>query len=355
MAISHQHFVERYKSTETKKIIDYLKKSERAIKNKILSYGDGWVATKKKQQQLLTDIKKIQQVYNDKIKRDLENDLKLFSTSESKTLNNQLKNAIPDEISSVYSGLSVSPEKIYAIIKPIPLMLENGTTLTIDEFIETFNTVNIQKIVQVINQGIILNETPKKITDRLNKTGLYNGRQKNASTLVRTLLNGVQSNTRMELYRENDDIIDGYQWVSTLDKKTSGICIERDGRVWIYDEKKREKYDNLLPNAVYPPAHYGCRSVTVPVLKSFRDLGYNVDDLQAGTRASMDGYVSESTNYSDWIAKQPYSVQVDVLGKTRADLLQSGVANVTDFFDDQGMITLHELGQAGIDIPKRYK
>lgn len=81
---------------------------------------------------------------------------------------------------------------------------------------------------------------------------------------------------------------------------------------------------------------HNCRSSTVPVLKSWRELGFDVDDAPEGTRASMDGQVAESTTYSDWLKRQPASVQDEALGKTKGALFRRGGLPLEKFTDRTG-------------------
>lgn len=81
---------------------------------------------------------------------------------------------------------------------------------------------------------------------------------------------------------------------------------------------------------------HNCRSSTVPVLKSWRELGFDVDDAPEATRASMDGQVAESTTYSDWLKRQPASVQDEALGKTKGALFRRGGLPLEKFTDRTG-------------------
>jgi len=82
--------------------------------------------------------------------------------------------------------------------------------------------------------------------------------------------------------------------------------------------------------------HFNCRSVSVPVLKSWRELGFDVDELSAGTRASMDGQVPAEQTYGQWLARQPADRQDEILGVERARLLRAGKLTVERFHDDKG-------------------
>ena len=50
-------------------------------------------------------------------------------------------------------------------------------------------------------------------------------------TLSRTAITETSSNVSNATYKLNEDVIDGYQYVATLDSRTSMICGRLDGKV----------------------------------------------------------------------------------------------------------------------------
>jgi hypothetical protein len=55
--------------------------------------------------------------------------------------------------------------------------------------------------------------------------------------------------------------------------------------------------------------HWGCRSTSVPVLKTWRELGIDADEVPQTTRASMDGQVPAKQTFEQWLKKQPAARQ----------------------------------------------
>jgi hypothetical protein len=110
------------------------------------------------------------------------------------------------------------------------------------------------------------------------------------------------------------------------------ICQGLDGKVFPLDSGPR------------PPAHINCRSATVPVLKSWREMGIDRDEVPAGTRASMNGQVAATETYGEWLRKQPAAVQEEALGKAKARLFRDGGLTVDRFAAPTGRAyTLDEL------------
>lgn len=92
-------------------------------------------------------------------------------------------------------------------------------------------------------------------------------------------------------------------------------CASRDGKVYPIDSGPR------------PPAHVGCRSVTVP---------------KVGDIPGVEPF--KRPTYAEWLAKQPASVQDDILGPTRGRLYRSGGLKVESFVDRKGStLSLEEL------------
>jgi hypothetical protein len=78
---------------------------------------------------------------------------------------------------------------------------------------------------------------------------------------------------------------------------------------------------------------HNCRSTTVPVLKSWKELGIPLKEARASTRASFSGQVPGKTTYGSWLKGQPVQVQDHVLGKGRAQLFRRGVVPMEKFID----------------------
>lgn len=160
--------------------------------------------------------------------------------------------------------------------------------------------------------------------------GIMNTAKNNANTLARTSLNKVTNEARIQSFEANADIVKAMKQISTLDSKTSQICIAYDGQVWETISKDPVP-PSTLPFNAGPPRHFNCRSTLVPVLKSWEELGIPADELSASTRASMDGQVPADTTFDDFLKSKPKSFQDDILGPTKAKLWR------------QGKITLQQL------------
>ena len=83
------------------------------------------------------------------------------------------------------------------------------------------------------------------------------------------------------------------------------------------------------------------------ILKTFRDLGVDLDEIPPSTRASMDGQVAEDLSFDDWLSKKPKAFQDKMLGPGRAQLYRDGKITLTDLVDLRGNpLTLEALEEA---------
>ena len=129
-------------------------------------------------------------------------------------------------------------------------------------------------------------------------------------TIVRTSVNQVQNQASQAVYAANSKVAPEYQYVATLDSRTSAVCRDLDGKTFAY---------NRGPT---PPQHFNCRSTTVPVV-DFDKLQKQYPTLEkppvgkAVTRPSATGRVPQDTTYGEWLLQQDKKLQVKTLGNEK--------------------------------------
>jgi len=207
------------------------------------------------------------------------------------------------------------------------------------QWLEELRANDLNRTMRTIQEGLISGEdTPSIVRNVIGtrglqyKDGIREVSRRGVEMLVRTAVNHAASMGRQTVWEENTHLISSVRWVSTLDGKTSEICRFRDGKVYPVDSGPR------------PPAHPSCRSTTVAVTRSWRELGFNIDEMPLGSRASMNGQVPGELTYYDWLKTQPKTFQVEVLGPRRYKLWRGGGVELTSFHNDAGnLLTLKEL------------
>lgn len=191
-----------------------------------------------------------------------------------------------------------------------------------------------------VSQGLAEAETNaaiiKRVRDALDVT------RRNAAALVQTSVQTVANASRLETFKANGDLVKGVRQLSTLDGKTSLICVGYSGGKWKLDGTPIAP--TTLPFNGGPPRHWNCRSVLVPILATFKELGLDVPEPPESTRASMDGQVAAGTTFSQFLDGKSRGFTDDLLGTGRAELWRDGKITLPQLLDQTGRpLTLDEL------------
>jgi len=215
-----------------------------------------------------------------------------------------------------------------------------------------------------VREGMLAGEGIDEIARRVRgtrankyKDGIMETTRRQAQTLVRTSVQTVANESRFRTLKENNNVVKGYQWLATLDSRTTILCMTLDGQSW--DLEGNPINGSTAGFQRPPPAHFNCRSTLIPVLKSWADLvdekkgGKRVADKlrkikkPASVRASMDGGVSDKLDYSEWLkrkdAKNPEFAR-GILGPGRYDLWKKGKLSFSDLIDQSwNPLTVEQL------------
>ena len=204
--------------------------------------------------------------------------------------------------------------------------LPNGET--VEKAFRGIATRQQEGLARTIRQGVFSGESTQQIASRMigrlefgqrgsvrqiaqaggEMTKLANHQ---IQTIVRTSVNQVQNQASQAVYAANSKVAPKYEYVATLDSRTSPICKRLDGRKFEY---------NKGPT---PPQHFNCRSTTVPVVdyaglkkqKGFEDLTPPPKG-KVVTRPTGEGTgrVPQDTQYGDWLLGQDKKLKVKTLG-----------------------------------------
>jgi len=174
-------------------------------------------------------------------------------------------------------------------------------------------------------------------------TGALQKVQRQTSTIVSTAIAAISNAARLATFQKNTDVIKGLQQVSTLDNRTSRICISYSGQAWDV-ETLEPILGSTLPFNNGPPRHFNCRSTLIPVLRSWEELGIPVTSLSVGQRASMDGALPGNITLDQWLRGKSNRFQDNLLGPARARLWRGGRITLTQLVDMRGNpMTLEQL------------
>ena len=243
--------------------------------------------------------------------------------------------------------LSIAPvnvESVYAAAVSRPFQ-----SRLMKEWAQSLEEGKAIRIRDALRHGYVQGETIDQMVTRIRGTRakgyadeLLEIDRRNAAAVVRTATSHVSGFVRDRFYEDNEDIVKSIQWISTLDGRTSSVCRAHDHHTYSNDTHKPLDGGPLW-GAGPGRIHWNCRSTSVPVLKSWRELGIDINDEPPSTRASIDGQVPESTTYGQWLGKRSVSEQDDILGKSRGKLFRAGMP-MERFVDRAGAeLTLAEM------------
>ena len=153
-------------------------------------------------------------------------------------------------------------------------------------------------------RGVAVGESPLAAAREMLKRlgGSFLGGLSRALTLARTEILDAYRAAAKQSRQKNYDILDGWQWVASLSNNTCPACLSMHGQ--IFDAKESG-----------PDGHPNCACVGVPVVKSWKDLGIDIDDLEPRI---------EPGDGERWLLDQPEEVQRQILGNKGWDKWQSG-------------------------------
>lgn len=315
LAIKRQAILERLKSGQRAEYGKELRKLERLIRQTIGTLDE--------------NVSELSVTRLNQLLRLIRNDAqKVFESANKNLAKNEADIAqVTMQQEKIDLQETVTPRPVIATIGKKKLLKQvlarplstSGTLL--QPWVKDFTDNEVTRIDNAVRKGWTEGSTNTQIIQSIVGTKSNNYRdgvlattRRNAATVVNTSVQHVASAARMDTWVENSDLVKGYEWLSTLDSKTSKQCRSLDGQVF------------KIGKGPVPPIHPNCRSTTTPVL----DDEYSFLD-QDSTRASVNGPVSADTTYYGWLGTQSAKTQNEVLGVERAKLFRDGGLSSEEF------------------------
>lgn len=326
---AHEIGLQRLSNATVRKMLALLSRSDARIVERLLR-EDISALSRARQEALLADIRRIVSSAYEDATGQLQIELRRLAEYEGQYQLDMFRHVVPVRLDFI----SPSADQLWAAVNSRPFQ---GKLLK-DWFTE-LDAGAFTRLRNVIRAAIVEGRTIDQVVREVRGTraqgyqdGILQVNRRAAEATARTAIAHTANAARDRLYQANVTLVKAVQWVSVLDGRTSAVCRARDGTVYPVDKGPR------------PPAHPNCRSSTVPVLKSLREMGIK-GDLPASTRASMNGQVAADLTYDDWLRKQPRAFQDEVMGKAKGDLFRAGLTQ-DRFVSRAGMeYTLDELKQ----------
>lgn len=311
-AVLHRLALNRYSNATVRKVLALLNRSEQSIVER-LARADNEGRSTAQLESLLYEIRALQADGWTLVRDRLGNALNALAGSEAEYAAKAVRfGASAAGIEALPVGPTAS--QVVAAVNARPFQ---GRFLR--EWLADAEEGAAKRVRDAIRQGFVEGRSVSSLITQIRgtraaqyKDGILEISRRGAETMVRTAITHTASASHQEVYKTYGDIVQGVQWVSTLDARTTEICAGLDGKVFPVDGGPR------------PPAHPNCRSTTIP----------QVAGLEPVPRQT----------YAEWFGKQTASVQDDILGKTKGLLYRQGGMTVDRFVDNRGrVLTLDQL------------
>lgn len=336
-SISHAIDLQHYSNGEVRRMLVILNKADIQLSEQLviaLQRLPRESFTVQRLDALLVEVNKLNGGTYQSIKKEFGNDLLELTRAEASYQHDLFQSVIPIDVSIS----KIAPEAVYAAAVARPFQISKDKAIDLSSYLDGLSAARASSIKEAIKLGFITGETTDQIVRRIMGTksknyadGLMEGSRQHIEGMVRTSISHMSNFTSERFYEANSGMIKGWQFVATLDGRTTITCASLSGKVFPIGKGPK------------PPLHIGCRSTTVPVTKSWRELGIDIEEFKS-TRASMDGQIAEDISFTQWLRSKPASFQDDILGATRGKLFRANEIEVDKFTNNKGKVyTIEEL------------
>ena len=293
----------------------------------------------------LVQVRSINQAAFDELRAELERQLSEFARFKSEQQEQTLVGILPAPVQQIYPVASINPTTVYAEATSTPvqgrLIQDWITAAIVGRMTRIRNTVR-QRVVEGLSPAEIVTEVRGTRSAKYSDGILQRSRQDMAS-LIRTFVTHIATVARDMFSDANDALIKAELWVSVLDGRTTHWCIERSRK--LYTVETHRPIGHKLPWLGGPGSiHFGCRSTSTIIIKSWRELNIPGNLLTDEQKAAMDGKAVDEQSYSEWLAKQSPARQDQILGKERGKLYRNGDLSLARLFNVNGQLaTIEQL------------
>ncbi|MFW0774509.1 phage minor head protein [Paenarthrobacter nitroguajacolicus] len=152
-------------------------------------------------------------------------------------------------------------------------------------------------------RGIALGDNPRKTAQRIVRRSerRFNGGLTRAMTIARTEVLDMHRVGSQIADKDNTDILEGWRWHAALSARTCPSCLANHGTMHPASEPG-------------PVDHHQGRCARLPQTKSWADLGFT------GVTEPVDAF----PDAREWFDNLTVESQLEIMGKERLALLQSG-------------------------------
>jgi SPP1 gp7 family putative phage head morphogenesis protein len=233
---------------------------ERRVSGKVDLIIDGHVV---KIDKLVKDAELSSQGF-DRLREAVDKELRTTYKSINNSVKKDLLALTADQISYAYQNVETAMGRIWRTERPKNIISEEialqnplHANQTMEQGWSGIAKNERIRLEALIRKGMADGKSPDEIALMVRKGHIHDITRMQSKALVITSITSVSAQADHAVYKANEKALQGWQYVAVLDARTSSLCAHRDGH--IYDMSDTEHL---------PPAHWHCRSTTVPVFKS---------------------------------------------------------------------------------------
>ena len=204
--------------------------------------------------------------------------------------------------------------RLFGVPSPAALFARIGATRRgspLAQLFSGFGAEAAKNVIGALMRGLLAGHGVRGLKDDVAQA-LEQTRQR-ALTITENELNRSARQASEEVYRENEDLCEGWTWVAELDPDTCAACIALHGTFHLLSERME--------------SHIRCRCVAVPAVRPWSDLlashGIDAESLSEHPPTVQSG--------ASWFAEQDEATQRAILGKSGYDLYAAGKVSLQDF------------------------
>jgi SPP1 gp7 family putative phage head morphogenesis protein len=328
-SLHHQISLGRYSNSVVRDILALLNDADKEILAKILKRGEDGTFTKARLDALLKELRAMTKETYAQAHNEMQTAMLDFAGHEAAAT----AAVLATQVAVNFNIVQPTAEQLAAIASKTPITVGPDKKLLLEEIFDGLCAGKEENIRGAIRLGMVEGETVPEMVRRLQGSrasrytdGIFEKDRRNAEAIVRTVVNHTSNQAAQLTFQANSAVVKGWQFLATLDNRTTIICASLSGTKW------------LIGQGPLPPRHVRCRSFQIPVLATWKELGFDMEEMPVSYRSSMNGPVRSDISMDSWMRTQSKDDIRDMLGPTRAKLFIDGNLKVDRFADRAGVV-----------------
>lgn len=207
---------------------------------------------------------------------------------------------LPPAMRQAVAGQRFSDRALDAIVRRARGQITSLTRPLSDEATQAMK----RELVRGVDIGANPREAARRMVRRVE--GEFNGGLTRALVIARTEMIDAHRVAAAGGQAQHADVLDGWTWLAKLDDRSCPACLAMHGTTHPLDEPG-------------PLGHQQCRCSRAPRTKSWRDLGFDIDEP-----------ADQIPDAEDWFRSLPRAQQARIMGPARLALLDQSAISWAD-------------------------